>query len=71
MLVEKAVMAALVKKAMTGDVPAIKEAQDSIYGKIADKTELTGRDGGPVETQLAESDRAILQHYIAQQKEPK
>lgn len=32
-------------KAMAGDVPALKELLDSGYGKVSDKTELTGKDG--------------------------
>jgi hypothetical protein len=41
---EKAVIAAY-KKAHEGDVKALALILDSLYGKIADKTELTG-DGG-------------------------
>lgn len=48
MTVETAVMQALVKKAMEGDVPAIKEAQDTVYGKLTDKQELTGANGEPL-----------------------
>jgi hypothetical protein len=36
---------ALMAKAASGDVPACKEILDSAFGKIADKTELTGKDG--------------------------
>lgn len=36
---------ALISKARKGDVLAFKELMDSAYGKIAVKTELTGRDG--------------------------
>ena len=45
MTVEQSVMQALILKAQSGDVPAIKEAQDTLYGKTPDKTELTGKDG--------------------------
>ena len=31
---------ALLKKALSGDVNAIKEVNDTLYGKVADKTEL-------------------------------
>lgn len=34
---EESVNQALIDKALTGDVPAIKEIQDTMYGKIADK----------------------------------
>lgn len=44
MYVDKAVFAVMVK-AMAGDVPALKELLDSGYGKVSDKTELTGKDG--------------------------
>lgn len=45
MTVEQAVIQALALKALSGDVPAIKEWQDTLHGKIADKQELTGKDG--------------------------
>lgn len=35
----------LLQKACSGDMPAIKEVFDRYYGKIADKVELTGKDG--------------------------
>ena len=34
---EYLVNAALLKKAMDGDIPAIKELQDTLYGKLTDK----------------------------------
>lgn len=36
---------AMIKKARKGDVNAYKELMDSGFGKITDKTELTGKDG--------------------------
>ena len=45
---EYLVNAALLKKAMAGDVAAFKELHDTVYGKIADKQELTGKDGDAV-----------------------
>jgi len=48
MLVEKRIEYAIVGKAMAGDVPAYKEIKDSLYGKISDKTEVTGKDGSPL-----------------------
>lgn len=42
------VMRALIKKASEGDIPAIKEALDSAFGKLTDKQELSGPDGQPV-----------------------
>lgn len=43
--VEDQINLALINKAMKGDVSAIKEINDTLYGKISDKTELTGKDG--------------------------
>jgi hypothetical protein len=39
--VEDEVMLALITKARTGDVPAIKEVLDTMYGKLTDKIEVT------------------------------
>lgn len=46
--VAETLVLALIKKAQTGDVNAFRELFDSCYGKIADKTELTGADGQPL-----------------------
>lgn len=40
--VEDEVIFALITRARTGDVPAIREILDSTYGKLADKNELSG-----------------------------
>lgn len=45
MPIEVAIMTALVKKGLTGDIPAIKEAQDTVYGKVPDKISETDPDG--------------------------
>ena len=45
MTAEHAMVAALFRKAIDGDVNAIKEIQDTLYGKITDKQEITGKDG--------------------------
>jgi hypothetical protein len=37
------------QSAMKGNTNAWKEIQDSIHGKMADKSEHTGKDGGPIE----------------------
>lgn len=50
--VEQAIMNSLVRKAIEGDIPAIKESQDSIYGKLSDKTELSGPNGGAIPTKI-------------------
>jgi len=39
--VEDEIMLALIHKARSGDVQAIKEINDTLYGKISDKNELT------------------------------
>lgn len=49
MTAEQAAIAALYLKAHQGDVAAIKELQDTLYGKIADKQELTGAGGAPLQ----------------------
>ena len=43
-----AIALAMILKAKQGDVAAAKEAMDSGFGKIADKQELTGADGLPL-----------------------
>lgn len=40
---ETQVMVALVAKARRGDIAAIKEIQDTLYGKLTEKKELSGR----------------------------
>jgi hypothetical protein len=47
--VEDEVMLALITKARKGDVTAIKEVLDTMYGKLSDKTEVGGAEGGPLE----------------------
>jgi len=43
------VIKALLTQAKKGDVSAIKEAFDRTEGKVADKMENSGPDGGPIE----------------------
>ena len=40
---------AQIKKAITGDTAAFNAVMDSGYGKLTDRQELTGKDGGPVQ----------------------
>jgi hypothetical protein len=40
------------QSAMKGNTNAWKEIQDTLHGKMADKTEHTGADGGPIKTQF-------------------
>jgi Family of unknown function (DUF5681) len=46
------VIEALVAKAKGGDVPALKEVLDRAEGKVADKVESSGPDGGEIQTRL-------------------
>lgn len=50
---------AVAEKAVGGDVTAWDKLMDAAHGKVADKTELTGANGGPVAV-LSESDHEIL-----------
>lgn len=42
---QKEVDNALLEKAVTGDVPAIKEVYDRVYGKAVNPVEMSGKDG--------------------------
>lgn len=44
------IVRAHVAKALEGDMPAVKELYDRVDGKVTDKTEISGPDGGPIET---------------------
>jgi hypothetical protein len=48
--VEDQINLALLYKAMAGDVQAIKEVNDTLYGKIPLLNELTGKDGKDLNT---------------------
>lgn len=48
--IEKAIEIVLVQKALKGNLDAIREIKDTIHGKMTEKTELTGAEGGPIET---------------------
>lgn len=56
---EYAATLAVAEKATNGDVTAWDKLMDAAHGKVADKTELTGANGGPVAI-LSESDNEIL-----------
>ena len=50
--VEDQIALALLYKAIAGDVQAIKEINDTLYGKIPDKNQLTGADGKDLNTNI-------------------
>ncbi|MGE0109042.1 MAG: DUF5681 domain-containing protein [Bdellovibrionales bacterium] len=39
--VEEAISLALIKKALSGDIAAIREVQDTVYGKIVETSEIS------------------------------
>lgn len=43
--IEKALQVKMIEKALKGDTQAYQIIMDTVYGKLADKTELTGADG--------------------------
>lgn len=45
---EEAVDVAIVKRAIGGSIEAIREIKDTLHGRLADKKEISGPDGGPV-----------------------
>ena len=51
---------ALVAKAMSGDVPAIKEIADRIDGKVPQGVNHSGPNGGPVQVILSATDAGAL-----------
>lgn len=46
---EKAVMVSLIKRALKGDVRAIREIQDTVHGKIKDETDVNLHQNEPLE----------------------
>lgn len=49
---EDAISISLIRKAIAGDVLAIKEVNDTLYGKITDKTDLSNSDGSLIQKAL-------------------
>lgn len=49
---EKLIMIALIKKAAEGDVKAIREIQDTMYGKIKDETDVNFYQDEPIEIKI-------------------
>ena len=58
-----AITAAAIAKAMTGDIPAFNSLLDSAYGKLTDKQEISGPDGGPIH--VTDTDEEILARFVA------
>ncbi len=63
--VEVAVMQALAKKALAGDVPAIKEIQDTVYGKLTDSVELDAKSSDGSMSPLKPTDMEIIRRGMA------
>jgi hypothetical protein len=55
---------ALVNKAADGDVQAIREIFDRIEGKVTQRAEFTGAEGGPIQIE-GENARDVLMRRIA------
>lgn len=49
--VEDEVILGLIREARKGNVPAIKEFLDTLYGKIPNKEEHSGPDGKPIQSE--------------------
>lgn len=62
---EYAATKAIAEKAIAGDVMAWDKLMDAAHGKVADKTEITGEDGGPIN--IHNNDAEILARYYASQ----
>lgn len=55
----KSVAIALVDKALSGDVNAIKEIGDRIDGKSMQINEITGAGGGPIQINVTQTDERL------------
>lgn len=51
---------ALLDKAESGDVTALKEFGDRIEGKVPQATELSGKDGQPISLTITATDANVL-----------
>lgn len=61
---------ALIARALRGNVSAIKEVLDTVYGKVTDKQELTGPNGEPITIiEAVEPIEAIKARFEAQRQE--
>jgi hypothetical protein len=59
--VEDEIALALIGKALKGDVAAVREIYDTVYGKLTDKTELTGSADAPLR---------VTVEYVGDSNEP-
>lgn len=50
---------AVMAKALSGDIPAVREILDRLEGKTTTKVEVTGKDGEPLKTEQSVSISAI------------
>lgn len=55
--VEDEVMLALITQARKGEIPAIKEVLDTMYGKLKEQHQHSGEDGGPLEISVVYVDK--------------
>jgi len=59
MPVRERVGMAVIAKALSGDIPAVREILDRLEGKTTTKVEVTGKDGEPLKTEQSISISAI------------
>lgn len=67
--VEDQIALALIARACRGNVPAIKEILDTVYGKVTDKQELTGPNGEPITIIEAVEPIEVLKARFERQRE--
>lgn len=63
---------AIIAKALSGDIPAVREILDRLEGKTTTKVEVTGKDGQPIESNQSISISAInqrLSEFIGERKD--
>lgn len=62
------VNSALIAKAIEGDIPAIKELHDRVWGKAPQALEMSGKDGEPLFTRATPEMIALAKEYEASLK---
>ena len=58
---QSAIDNALIEKAKLGDIPAIKELYDRVYGKSLQSMEMTGKDGKDLIPQPSEKIKELAE----------